>query len=116
MSSGHPESTLSVVGVVLAAGALPAVGADPLRSNDACDKLHWFLCGWLGGPALYVQRLGHPRLRARHLPYAIGIAERYQWLACMTQAMGECGIDAALTARLDAAFFSTADWMRNREG
>ena len=67
-------------------------------------------------PDLYVQRLGHPRLRARHLPYAIGIAERDQWLACMTQAMGECGIDAALAARLDAAFFHTADWMRNREG
>ena len=80
------------------------------------DKLHWFLCGWLGGPDLYVQRFGHPRLRARHLPYEIGIAERDQWLACMTQAMQECGIEASLAERLAAAFFNTADWMRNKAG
>ena len=63
-----------------------------------------------------MQRLDHPRLRARHLPYAIGIAERDQWLARMTQAMGECGIDAALADRFHAAFFNTADWMRNQDG
>jgi hemoglobin len=80
------------------------------------DKLHWFLCGWLGGPDLYQERFGHPRLRARHLPYSIGIAERDQWLACMRQAMSECGTDTALAERLGAAFFNTADWMRNRGG
>jgi hemoglobin len=80
------------------------------------DKLYAFLSGWLGGPDLYRQRFGHPRLRARHLPYAIGIAERDQWLACMAQAMAECGVDAALAERLAAAFFNTADWMRNRGG
>ncbi len=80
------------------------------------DKLHWFLCGWLGGPDLYQQRFGHPRLRARHLPYEIGIAERDQWLACMQQAMAETGVEAELAERLHAAFFNTADWMRNRGG
>lgn len=80
------------------------------------DKLHWFLCGWLGGPNLYVQRLGHPMLRARHLPYAIGIAERDQWLACMQQAMQEQGVDEALAQRLAESFFGTADWMRNKGG
>jgi hemoglobin len=80
------------------------------------DKLFWFLSGWLGGPDLYQQRFGHPRLRARHLPYAIGIAERDQWLACMSQAMADCGVDAALAERLAVAFFNTADWMRNRGG
>ncbi|HET9823576.1 MAG TPA: cyanoglobin, partial [Burkholderiaceae bacterium] len=69
-----------------------------------------------GGPDEFVQRFGHPRLRARHLPYAIGIAERDQWLACMAQAMDECGIDRALAERLAAAFFTTADWMRNKGG
>jgi hemoglobin len=88
----------------------------PGALDGSRDKLHWFLCGWLGGPDLYVQRFGHPRLRARHLPYEIGIAERDQWLACMTQAMQECGIEASLAERLAAAFFNTADWMRNKGG
>ena len=88
----------------------------PGSLDGSRDKLHWFLCGWLGGPDLYVQRFGHPRLRARHLPYEIGIAERDQWLACMKQAMQECGIEASLAERLAAAFFNTADWMRNKGG
>jgi hemoglobin len=88
----------------------------PPALDGSRDKLHWFLCGWLGGPDLYVERFGHPRLRARHLPYEIGIAERDQWLACMTQALRECGVATELAERLCAAFFNTADWMRNRGG
>jgi hemoglobin len=80
------------------------------------DKLHWFLCGWLGGPNHYVERFGHPMLRARHLPFSIGIAERDQWLACMHQAMREEGVDESLADRLGEAFFGTADWMRNKGG
>jgi hemoglobin len=86
----------------------------PGTLDGSRDKLHWFLCGWLGGPPHYEQRFGHPRLRARHLPYSIGIAERDQWLACMQQAMAERGLDPTLAQRLLAAFFDTADWMRNR--
>ena len=82
--------------------------------SDARDKLHWFLSGWLGGPNLYIERFGHPRLRARHLPFAIGIKERDQWLACMMQAMNELQVDPDLSARLHQAFFQTADWMRNK--
>jgi hemoglobin len=82
--------------------------------QDARDKLFWFLCGWLGGPDHYQQRFGHPRLRMRHMPFSIGILERDQWLACMDQAMGDIGVDAALRARLGQSFFQTADWMRNR--
>ncbi|MBK1715543.1 globin domain-containing protein [Rubrivivax gelatinosus] len=88
----------------------------PQSLDGSRDKLFWFLCGWLGGPDHYVQRFGHPRLRARHLPYAIGIAERDQWLACMVQAMADCGLEAALAERLAESFFGTADWMRNRGG
>ena len=84
--------------------------------DNARDKLFWFLCGWLGGPQHYVERFGHPRLRARHLPFAIGIRERDQWLACMRQAMGEQGVESALADRLAEAFFNTADWMRNKGG
>jgi hemoglobin len=75
-----------------------------------------FLSGWLGGPNLYIERHGHPRLRGRHLPFAIGVAERDQWLACMDQAMGECAVPAGLRERLAQAFFQTADSMRNRPG
>ncbi len=80
------------------------------------DKLFWFLCGWLGGPAHYTDRFGHPMLRARHLPYSIGIRERDQWLACMQQAMHEQQVEPALAQRLAESFFGTADWMRNRAG
>jgi hemoglobin len=82
----------------------------------ARQNLFWFLCGWLGGPDHYVERFGHPRLRARHMPFAIGIQERDQWLACMDQAMGEVGVDETLRARLRDSFFKTADWMRNTPG
>ncbi|PZP31589.1 MAG: globin [Roseateles depolymerans] len=84
--------------------------------DDARNKLFWFLCGWLGGPNHYIERFGHPRLRARHLPFRIGIAERDQWLACMAQAMGECEVDPALRERLAESFAGTADWMRNVGG
>jgi hemoglobin len=90
---------------------LRAVHGDSLDS--ARDKLFWFLCGWLGGPNHYIERIGHPRLRARHLPFRIGIAERDEWLACMAQAMRECQVSEALQARLAEAFAGTADWMRN---
>ena len=88
----------------------------PASLDGSRDKLFWFLCGWLGGPDLYSQRFGHPRLRARHLPYAIGIAERDQWLACMGQAMSDQAIDPALAQKLAESFFGTADWMRNQGG
>jgi len=82
----------------------------------ARQNLFWFLCGWLGGPQHYTDRFGHPRLRARHLPFKIGIIERDQWLQCMDQAMGEVGIDETLRARLRDSFAQTADWMRNTPG
>lgn len=83
---------------------------------SARQKLFWFLCGWLGGPSHYEDRFGHPRLRARHLPFAIGIVERDQWLACMSQAMAECQVPSDLHEQLAQSFFKTADWMRNTPG
>jgi hemoglobin len=91
---------------------LRAVHGSTLES--AREKLYLFLSGWLGGPPLYVQRYGHPMLRARHLPFAIGEEERDQWLACMAQAMHECEVPDDLREALAAAFHKTADWMRNR--
>ena len=87
-----------------------------VHGNDlanARDKLTWFLSGWLGGPDLYIERFGHPRLRARHLPFSIGVRERDQWMECMNQAMIEQGVDEDLRLRLVQAFFRTADWLVN---
>jgi hemoglobin len=88
----------------------------PTDMHGSRDKLFWFLCGWLGGPNHYVERFGHPMLRARHLLYTIGIAERDQWLACMQQAMQEQDIETGLATQLAQALYGTADWMRNRGG
>jgi hemoglobin len=82
--------------------------------TETREKLYLFLCGWMGGPNLYQERYGHPRLRARHLPFPIGVRERDQWLYCMQQAMRDRGLDGALRLQLEAAFFQTADFMRNR--
>ncbi len=83
---------------------------------SAREKLFLFLSGWLGGPQLYVQKHGHPMLRARHLPFPIGESERDQWVACMSRAMREVGVEEKLRERLAQAFFQTADFMRNRAG
>lgn len=88
----------------------------PQDLGGSRDKLFWFLCGWMGGPSHYIDRFGHPRLRARHLPYAIGLAERDQWMACMQQAMADQGLEPGLATRLAQAFFQTADFMRNKGG
>ena len=90
--------------------ALRAAHGDTL--DNARQRLFWFLCGWLGGPSYYTDQFGHPRLRARHMPFSIGILERDQWLACMDQAMGDIAVDPPLRERLRGSFFQTADWMR----
>jgi hemoglobin len=82
--------------------------------DNARQKLFWFLCGWMGGPQHYVERFGHPRLKARHMPFKIGILERDQWLACMDQAMADTQVETDLRTRLQDSFFQTADWMRNQ--
>ena len=81
---------------------------------NAREKLKMFLTGWMGGPQRYTEQFGHPRLRMRHMPFSIGIAERDQWVACMDQAMQETHVDATLRTRLKDSFMQTADWMRNR--
>jgi hemoglobin len=81
---------------------------------DAEDKLFKFLSGWLGGPNLYWEAFGHPRLRMRHLPFSIGASERDQWLACMGRALEDTVSDPELRASLYAAFGQTAQHMINR--
>jgi len=86
----------------------------PVPNDSSRDKLFMFLSGWMGGPNLYIEKYGHPMLRARHLPFAIGTSERDQWLRAMALALEDLGYDDALRLRLMQSFFQTADWMRNK--
>ena len=87
----------------------------PASLDGSREKLKMYLSGWLGGPNLYIEQFGHPRLRARHLPFAIGINERDRWLACMFSAMEEIGVAEPLKTSLMESFYGAADWMRNKE-
>ena len=94
------------------ARAIRALHPEDLQSSR--DKLFKFLSGWLGGPPLYIEQYGHPRLRARHLPFPIGEEERDAWLLCMAQALAEAGLDASLSDHLFRALGQLADHMRNQ--
>ncbi len=87
----------------------------PVELQSSQDKLYMFLSGWLGGPDLYVENIGHPMLRRRHLPFAIGESERDQWVACMVLAMESVGIEEQLREQLMLSFFNTADFLRNQQ-
>jgi hemoglobin len=78
------------------------------------DKLFMFLSGWSGGPPLYVQTYGHPRLRQRHMPFPIGKTERDEWLWCMGRALEECQFDEQLVEHLKGKFAEIANSMQNR--
>jgi len=88
----------------------------PQDLSGSEDKLFMFLSGWLGGPQLFVEKFGHPRLRARHLPFTIGGEEAAQWMLCMRQAMAEHITDEALRGRLEKALTDLAEHMRNQGG
>jgi hemoglobin len=82
--------------------------------TEAKNRLFMFLSGWLGGPPLYVERYGQPRLRQAHLPFPIDQQARDAWMDCMQQALAEQVTDGALLAQLKASFFKTADFLRNQ--
>ena len=85
----------------------------PQDLSQSRDKLYMFLSGWLGGPSLYMGAYGHPRLRARHLPFPIGPEERDAWLLCMDKALEKLGVERSLHFQLMQAFQPTANHMRN---
>lgn len=94
-----------------------AAGIRAMHPSDltrAREKLFMFLSGWTGGPQLYIERYGHPRLRARHLPFSIGEAERDQWMHCMVRALQEVGVEERLMVKTAEALWGVADFMRNK--
>jgi hemoglobin len=86
--------------------------AEDLQNSE--EKLFKYLTGWMGGPQLYIQEYGHPMLRRRHLPFAISVSERDQWLLCMNKALQEVVADEVLRKELATAFAGVADHMRNQ--
>lgn len=80
------------------------------------EVLKRYLGEWLGGPKLYSQERGHPRLRMRHMSFKIGPSERDAWMACMSGALEEVVADASLRAQLLNSFYKLADWVRNDDG
>ena len=72
--------------------------------NDSAQKLKAFLSGWTGGPQLYLEKYGHPRLRMRHFPFKIGKKEGEQWLYCMNEALSLSSINPDLQYKLMVAF------------
>lgn len=88
----------------------------PESLAGANQSLFEFLSGWFGGPALYIERHGHPRLRMRHLPYAVGPTERDEWMLCMRTALTEQVADEALRDGLLQAFTQMAEHMVNTDG
>lgn len=88
-----------------------AMHARDLGPTKAVLKL--YLAEWLGGPKTYSEQRGHPRLRMRHMGFAIGPAERDAWMACMTGALDEVVDDVNLREKLKQSFAKLADWVRN---
>lgn len=87
----------------------------PKDLSGARTKLYEFLVGWMGGPPIYIEKYGHPRLRMRHIHVAIGELERDQWMYCINTAMQELAIKSPLQEELQQAFYKVADFMRNKE-
>ncbi|WP_299183251.1 group II truncated hemoglobin [uncultured Neptuniibacter sp.] len=79
------------------------------------EKLYMFLSGWLGGDNLYLKKYGTVCLSSPHARYAIGEAERDQWLACMQQALLNIGASEELQTMLREPLFNLADLMRNKD-
>lgn len=78
------------------------------------EKLYMYLTGWTGGPPIYVEKYGHPRLRARHLPFHISSRERDEWLWCMDRALDEQPMPDELRSFLRGKLHALADHMRNQ--
>lgn len=89
-------------------------GLHPPDLAESREKLYEFLSGWLGGPPLYMEKHGHPRLRMRHMPFAIDQRGVDEWLACMEGAMDDVGLRGPVRAFLSGRFAHTANFMRNR--
>ena len=86
----------------------------PVDLTSSREKLLMFLTGWTGGPQLYIERYGHPRLRQRHMPFSIDESARDQWMYCMMNAMWQLKFEEKLIKKLTEQLYGVADFMRNQ--
>jgi len=107
------EAFYSRMDEIAEARTIRAMHHENLGPTKAILKL--YLGEWLGGPTLYSEKRGHPRLRMRHMPFAIGPAERDAWMVCMLGALAEAVPDEAVRAELERKLYQLADWVRNDE-
>jgi hemoglobin len=82
--------------------------------QESSHKLKFFLSGWLGGPQLYLEKFGHPRLRMRHHSFMIGVKEAEQWLYCMKKALSLSEISLELQSQLFGSFVQVAQMLINK--
>ncbi len=92
----------------------PMYPADDMPGSE--ERLRDFLIFRFGGPQTYLEKRGHPRLRMRHAPFAIGVAARNRWMEIMTNAMLETALPNEVNAVLWEFFNGTATFMMNRQG
>jgi hemoglobin len=100
---------------VAADPVLLALYPDPADLAPARRRLRLFLVQYWGGPTTYSDERGHPRLRARHFPFAIGSDARDRWLLQMRAAVDASDAGTEVRARLMAYFESAAEAMRNED-
>jgi hemoglobin len=86
----------------------------PANTSTSRVKLYEFLSGWLGGPPLYIEKRGHPRLRMRHFPFSIGDFEAGEWMRCMTAAIDRVEVGGDLKEFLVEKLTESALHMRNQ--
>lgn len=83
--------------------------------NEIKERQRLFLIQFFGGPALYSEKFGHPRLRARHMPHTITQDDAVAWLSCMSIALKDLPVDEALKDELFKRFVPTAMFMVNQD-
>jgi hemoglobin len=90
----------------------PMYPADDLAGAE--QRLRDFLVGRFGGPQRYIEQRGHPRLRMRHMPFAVNIAARQRWLQLMGHALDEANLPADVDTFLREFFDGVSAMLINR--
>ncbi|HEY6566536.1 MAG TPA: globin [Actinomycetota bacterium] len=88
---------------------------EPDDLAPARRRLTLFLAQYWGGPTTYSDERGHPRLRMRHNPFAVGTEARDHWLVCMNSAIADLAPAPPIAARLTEYFAFAAESMRNQD-
>ncbi|MBL0385945.1 globin [Tumebacillus sp. ITR2] len=90
----------------------------PIFPDDlgpVADRQYLFLTQFFGGPTLYSNQYGHPMLRARHMPFEITPTRAHAWLACMSEALDELGLQGQLREFVYDRLTQTAYHMVNTQ-